>query len=236
MIAKELQINRNPSKIDLSAIEKWLIEEIEETGEGFHVNWNIIEKAFNENKLITLSYQNSSIGFAAFYEYDIHVEIGIFVIEPKHRGKGMGKIFYEKVAEYFKLKNHLALEIFCSPPESEAFWKKMGFIEYPNIVYIKHRLTYYKPLIETHKVSIDEKHNNKLELWNCEPHQTKDLPQTWTWDLGANNNPILPIMQPCNKDWVLRWVKNGEIKQENKVKYFASNRKVILFPPFLYIP
>ena len=185
--------------------------------------------------MITLSYQNYSIGFASFYEYDIHVEIGIFVIEPKHRGKGIGKIFYEKVAGYFKFKNHLALEIFCSPPESEAFWKKMGFIKYTDIVYFNNRLTYYKPLIETQNVSIDEKHNNKLELWNCEPHQKNDLPPTWTWDLEANNNPTLPIMQPCNNDWVLRWVKNGKIKQENKVKYFASNRKAIHFPPFLYI-
>lgn len=236
MIAKELQINSKPSKTDLSVIEKWLQEELEETGEGFHVNWNVIEKAFYDNNLITFSYQNSSIGFVTFYESDIHVEVEIFVIEPKHREKGMGKFFYEKVAEHFKLKSYLALKLFCSPPDSEAFWEKMGFIEYPDIGFGKHRLTYYKPLIGTLKTSTNEKHKNKLELWDCEPHQKKDTPPTWSWDLDINNNPTLPIMLPCHHDWVLRWVKNGVIKQENKVKYFASNRKVIHFPPFLYIP
>lgn len=237
MIAKELKINSKPSKTDLSAIEKWLQRELEETGEGFYVNWNVIEKAFYDNNLITLNYQNSSIGFVTFYESDIHIEIGIFVIEPNHRGKGMGKIFYEKIAEYFKLENYLALKLFCSPPDSEVFWKRMGFIEYPDIGYGKHRLTYYKPLIKTQKLSTNKNQNNKLELWDCEPHQIKDTQPTWTWDLDIDNNsPTLPIIQPCNDNWNLRWCKNGEVKQEDKVKYFASNRKIIHYPPFLYIP
>ncbi len=236
MISKELKINSNTSKTDLSEIKKWLEKEMEETGEGFYGNWDVIEKNFNNNNLITLSYLNFPIGFVTFYKFEIHVEIGIFVIESKYRRKGIGKIFYEKVAEYFILHNYLALKLFCSPPASEIFWKKMGFIEYPNIGYSEHRLTYYKPLIETQEISTNGKHNNKLELWSCEPYQKKDTPPTWSWDLDIDSNsPTLPIMQPCNDNWNLRWSKNGEIKQEDKVKYFRSNQKIIHFPPFLYI-
>lgn len=194
-----------------------------------------IKKVFNEKRLITLNYQKVPIGFVTYYLCDIHVEVEIFVIEPKYRRKGIGKIFYEMVAEHFKSSNYLALKLFCSPHDSETFWKNMGFIEYPNLGYREHDLTYYKPLIEVQKLSINEKHDNKLQLWNCEPHQKNDAPPTWTWDLDINNSPTLPIVQPCHHDWVLRWVKNGEIKQEDKVKYFASNQKKIHFPPFLYI-
>lgn len=237
MIVKQFQINCNPSKADLSIIKKCLKEEFEETNEGFYINWEIIEKDFNNNNLIILSYHNSPIGFVTYYLGDIHVEIKIFVIEPKHRKKGIGKIFYEKIAEHFKLEKYIAFKLFCSPTESEAFWKQMGFIEYPNIGYREHRLTYYKPLIETQELSTSKNQNNKLELWNCEPHQKHDTNPTWTWDLDiVNNNPKLPIVQPCNDNWNLRWCKNGEVKQEDKVKYFASNRKVIHYPPFLYIP
>lgn len=236
MKVKELQISIKPSLSDLSTIKSWLKEEMEVTGEGFYGNWNVVEKVFNENKLITLNYKNIPIGFVTFYESEIHVEIEIFVIKPKYRGKGIGKIFYEKVAEHFKSDNFLALKLFCSPPDSEVFWKKMGFIEYPNIGFNEHRLTYYKPLIEIQKPSSNKNNKNKLEMWNCEPHQKANTPPTWTWDLDVNNSPTLSIMQPCHHDWVLRWVKNGKIKQEEKVKYFVSNRKDIHFPPFLYIP
>lgn len=237
MISKELQISIKPSLSDLSTIKSWLKEEMEVTGEGFYGNWNVIEKIFNKNNLITLNYKNTPIGFVTFYKFEIHVEIGIFAINPKYRGKGIGKIFYEKIAEHFKSDNFLALKLFCSPPDSEVFWKKMGFIEYPNIGFNEHRLTYYKPIIEVQQSSTDERHNNKLELWDCEPYQKDNQEPTWAWDLDMDSNsPTLPIIQPCNDNWNLRWRKNGEVNQEDKVKYFKSNRKVIHFPPFLYIP
>lgn len=236
MKTKELQINNKPSKTDLSAIKNWLEEEMEVYGEGFYGNWAGIEKNFYNEKLITLSYLNYPIGFVTFYQFKVHVDIGIFAIEPKHRGKGIGKIFYQKVAEHFKRNNYLALKLFCSPSSSETFWKQMGFIKYPNIIYREQDLTYYKPLIEVQKLSTNKKHDNKLELWNCEPYQKNNTPPTWTWDLDIDNSPTLSIIQPCHHDWVLRWVKNGEIKQENKVKHFVSNLKEIYFHPFLYIP
>ena len=164
-------------------------------------------------------------------------EYGALIGDELYRGKGIGKIFYEKIAEHFKSDNFLALKLFCSPPDSEVFWKKMGFIEYPNIGFNEHRLTYYKPIIEVQQSSTDERHNNKLELWDCEPYQKDNQEPTWAWDLDMDSNsPTLPIIQPCNDNWNLRWRKNGEVNQEDKVKYFKSNRKVIHFPPFLYIP
>lgn len=41
MKSKDLHINSQPSLLDFSAIKIWLKEEIEETGEGFYVNWDI---------------------------------------------------------------------------------------------------------------------------------------------------------------------------------------------------
>lgn len=73
MISKELQISIKPSLSDLSTIKSWLKEEMEVTGEGFYGNWNVIEKVFNKNNLITLNYKNTPIGFVTFYKFEIHV-------------------------------------------------------------------------------------------------------------------------------------------------------------------
>lgn len=236
MVFKELHINSKSPISDFSLMKNWLKEEIEATGEGVYDNWNVIESVFNENNFITLIYQNIPIGFATFYKYEIYVEIGIFAIEPKFRSKGIGKIFFQKLAKHFKSNNFLALKLFCSPPDSEAFWRKMGFIEYPTIRFREHRLM-YKPLIKTQKISTNKNHKNKLELWDCEPFQKNDTEPTWSWDFNAvTNYPRLPILQPCNDNWNIRWIKNDVIVKEDKVKCFASKKGDIYTSPFLYIP
>lgn len=233
---EELRLNTNPSITDLYAIKEWLKDEYERTGEGFYANWKGIEEDFNNDNLVILSYLNSPIGFVAFFRFEIYVEILLFAIEPKFRNRGFGKILYQKIAEHFRRENYVALKLFCKPEESEAFWKKMDFIEYPDIGYCEHSLTYYKPLIEIEKPTTNKNLNNRLELWDCEPYQKKDRQPAWIWDLDSDNNSTtLPIVLPCNNNWNIRCIKNGEIQKEGNVKSFESKEKIIHFPPFLYI-
>lgn len=144
----DIKINLSPSESDLKIIEKWLIEEDKKYKSGFYCNWNIIEKSFRSNELISLKCNENLIGFMIWSKGEIYIEIDIIEIQRGYRKKGFGKIFFEKIEEVFKGKNALAIKLFCEPKESEHFWKKMGFIKFPTRGYSESDLTYYKPLID----------------------------------------------------------------------------------------
>ncbi len=112
----------------------------------------------------------------------------------------------------------------------------MGFIKSPDRGYSESDLTYFKPLIEINKSINCPNENNKLELWNLEPHQVKNEKQKWSWNIENNTYKFFkPIIQPCNCNWNIRWTKNGKIVREDKVKYFSTNDNLIEFGHFLYI-
>jgi GNAT superfamily N-acetyltransferase len=232
----EFQLKTSPTQFDLKKIEEWLVQEDREFNEGFYCNWTIIKNAFIDKRFVTLDFNESPIGFLVWSIGTIHVEIDILEIKPDYRKKGIGHTFLEKISEYFKLKGFLAIKLFCSPIESERFWKKIGFIRFPELEYSESELTYFKPLIEIQQTSTNRETDNKVELWDVEPYQKSNNPPKWTWNIEIRNDKlILPIIHPCNCNWNLRWVKNGKIIKENKVKYFNSKENSVEFSPFLYI-
>lgn len=231
----ELKINTSPSKTDFEKIEKWLIEEYETKEEGFYCNWAIIEKAYKNKEFVTIDYCENPVGFIVWRNNDIYAEIDILEIRPEHRRKGIGDFFIIEFSKYLRSQEIIAIKLFCSPRESERFWKKLGFTKFPDRGYSESDLTYYKPLIEvsSNKNGIAE---HKIELWNVEPYQIKDKLPKWTWFIELSGDRLnKPILQPCNCNWNLRWSINGTIIKEEKVKYFGNNKNRIEFSPFLYI-
>jgi len=230
----DFEIKFSPNQSDLKEIEKWLINEDKNSNEGFYCNWSIIEKAFRNKKLLTLNYENSAIGFLVWSKGEIYAEIDIIEIKAEKRNNGIGKHFFERISDFFREEGFLAIKLFCSPIESEKFWKKMDFIKFPNRGYSESELTYYKPLIENQHTSGNNS-QNKIELWNVEPYQIKNHEPKWTWEIKSEKNKLLlPIIQPCNFDWNLRWAKNGKKVREDKVKYFSENKR-IEYSPFVLI-
>lgn len=57
----------------------------------------------------------------------------------------------DETLEYFKLKGVLAFYLFCSPESSEPFWKRIWFLNFPEIP--QKRINMYKTLLETLKCS-----------------------------------------------------------------------------------
>jgi len=62
----KLEINLSPSVKDLKIIENWLIKEDKKYNSGFYCNWNIIEKSFKSDKLISLELNKNVIGFVIY--------------------------------------------------------------------------------------------------------------------------------------------------------------------------
>lgn len=231
----DYRININPSVPDLKIIENWLIDEKEKYDDGFYCNWNIIEKSFQNDQVISFEENKNIIGFLVWNQGGIYTEIDIMEIHPDYRKKGLGKIFYNKVESIFKEKGSLAMELFCEPRKSEKFWRKMGFIKFPARGYSESDLTFYKPIIDVSITTEKPNDLNKLELWDVELYQSNDKKSRWTWNIESKNGKLLkPIIQPCNVNWNVRWTKNGKIIKEAKVKYFSSTNP-IEFSPFMYV-
>lgn len=237
MINPKFELNISPDKYDFSKVEKWLSDEYESSNEGFYCQWPLINECYNRNELVTIDLNGEPVGFIVWKKNDITAEIGIFEIKPDLRRKGLGKLFYNQFSEFLKLQKILVTKLHCSPLESEKFWKKLGFIKFPNRGYSEPELTYYKPLIDVLTPSIENKESEyKIELWDVKAYKAECYLPKWTWYLELSEGCLKkPIIQPCNREWKLKWSKNGVVIKEGQIRHLNINEKGIEFTPFLYI-
>jgi GNAT superfamily N-acetyltransferase len=208
----DYKITYSPNQSDLAAIESWLQWEEDELGTGFLCNWASILNLSKNDKLIIISKNDAPIGFLGFIVNDPMptAEIQILEIHPKHRKKGIGKLFVNSVLEHLKQNGTEAINLQCAPESSEAFWKKMGFLDYPD-----KRETYqsypsgankklYKIIVDHLEVDSVPDADEKLELWNMEPNFALGKPSKYSWGIDyRRNSPELrnPIIFPANYEW-----------------------------------
>jgi hypothetical protein len=228
-----LKVKFEIEKRELDEIENWLKEESLTSKNSFYGNWTMIIKSYSENRMAILKDKENVIGYTIWRIGDIHIEIDLFEIKPVFRRMRIGEYFINEIAKYFKKKGFLALKLFCKPEKSELFWKEMKFIKFPKRGYSESELTYFKPLIKINQSDKDVDENNKLELWDIESYEVKDSKPKWTWNIDIKN--FVPILQPCNEKWNIRWTKNGKIVKECMVKYFSDQKNQIEFSEFIYI-
>ncbi|WP_319228903.1 GNAT family N-acetyltransferase [Draconibacterium orientale] len=219
---QDLKINSNPTKSDFLELENWLIDEYNKFDEGFYCNWNIIKDSYKDNEVITLSLNDKIIGFVAWSQDQKVIHINIMEIHPDYRSKGFGERFFEKLELTFKERGYIAFELFCDPRESEHFWRKIGFIKFPDGAWKDSDLTFYKPLIKILTPSETSEKKHKIELWNVPQHESRQHPPKWIW---AADDEVLkkPILQPCNAEWLVRWSINGKEIKSRRVKRFSND-------------
>lgn len=229
-------LNLSPTEDQLLEIKTWLSQELEETGEGFMHNWNIIEDYFDRDQLITVSNESQTIGFMTWNIIErIVLNIDIAAIQPNQRFKGAGKFLIEEAFKYFKSLGLVVAKLFCQPRSSEQFWKRLGFIDMPELGYLQHELSLYCPLINLEAPKTKDTRYDVIELWNCEPYRATLEDPEWKWRVELSNNKLVsPILAPGSRDWNIRWSKNGEIIKESKVKYFSKD-KPIDYSNFIFI-
>lgn len=226
-------IEIEPAKQDIEEILIWLKDEKKRNGVSFYNNKNIIEQSKNS---IVFKQGRKNIGLVIWNSIDeIRIDIEIFVIHPDYRNQGFGRFFYNEILRFFRSKGFKVIKLFCSPPTSELFWKKMGLIKLPECGRTEHELSYYMILVDT--ASIERiSMTDKIELWDVEPYEVEEKRPKWTWYVEIKDGALsYPIIQPCNCNWNLRWSRNGKVIREAKVKYFTNKDFELYCYPFLYI-
>lgn len=225
-------LNKTPTQSDLDYIESWLQKEYRTYGEGFYSNWHLILESLNKKQLAVFKVDNKAIGFLSWYDGKIQRNIEIMVLQPKFRKRGFGRIFFQEFEEFSRNQGFSVLLLYCSPEESQFFWKKVGFIDVHKASSIYHHLSLYKPMIN--RLETTQCNSlNKLELWDEDPYKlTTETAPKWTWDLSKLSSSI-SILEACSYEWNLKLTLGGKIIDENKVKYFKKGRTH--FGSFLYI-
>ena len=229
-------IDIEPKKQDIDEILNWLKEEKKHSRDSFYNNKGIIENAFEKGNSIVFKQGNKNVGLAIWHNTkEFQIDIDIFVIHPNYRGQGFGHFYYNEVLIFFRNKDFKVIKLFCCPSTSESFWKKMGFIKFPECGYTEHELTYYMVLVDT--ASIEYKSaKDKVELWDVDPYESENKKPKWTWYVEMKDGVLShPIIQQCNCNWNLRWSRNGHVLREEKVKYFTNKDYELYCSSFLYI-
>jgi len=117
---------QNATEQDLEFIKMWLKQEQIDTEEGFFPNWNIIEKVYQNNRLIVLIINDSACGFAVCRKSGID----ILEIHPDFRKRGYGRFLVQYIIDKAYEDDLSVVRIECEPETSIPFWKKMGFTVY----------------------------------------------------------------------------------------------------------
>jgi len=218
-----LKLNFNPTEKHLADLKNWLIEEWNKTNSGFYCNWNIIEDEFAENNVSVITDNGTAIGFVVYRIYEFHAVIDITEIKTTERKKGVAKKLINGTLDYFKQKGVLVCQLYCSPENSEPFWKRIGFENFPVLPHDS-KINMFKPLIETLQPKDKAETGTSISIWNCEPYQADEKNAKWNWDLSFeidNETLTKPIVFPVASDWQAELTKNGEKIISNKIKRFS---------------
>ena len=211
-----------PLKKHISEIEKWLIEERNNTGNGFYCNWNVIENAIQDKRIIVLTIDDFAIGFVTYRIDELIANIDIAEINPNYRKKGYGRKMINNCLNHFKKQGVLVTELYCEPKSSEKIWKKLDFINFPVFPHDNNKINMFRPLVERLEINTEVNETDEVvELWNEEPHIAERINPKWTWKINSSNLER-PIIQPAFQDWQVRWRKGNIIKETDKVKRFFS--------------
>lgn len=236
-----LKLINNPSPNHLEQIFEWLKIEFNDTGRGFWKHHSEIKRFYEERTLTIIELNEIVIGFAGYDktgETYTFIKLALFVIRTDFRKKGLGRLFYGMLENYFFKINIIAVNLYCCPRESRYFWKKMGFEPYPSAYEIcqsteDNEFNYFKVLIQTEK-NRNSRKGKILDYFPCDITFVKhyNLKPYYSFEISKKKYPIcFPAVYDCS----LRLSENELVIEERIVKYFKS-LTVYIIGGFVFIP
>ena len=231
----DLEIIFELSESQISNLEEWLVKGQKARKSVFYSNWDLISKCIEENRIISVSAKGKVVAFLIWDEMDLSVYIKICEVKPTLRRKGIGRMLVEKSLAHFKSNRSMAIYLDSKTSSSEIFWRQCGFIDFPwqknRGIFEGESVRLYKNLYE--KKEIVNVYDEVIEIWKKAPQSIHNKNADWTCLVRYRDNEHnleIPIIQPCQQDWIIRWRKGDEIIEERKAKYFQN--ATLLFGDF----
>lgn len=128
-----VSIEVNPKDAQLHETLRWLHEEKQTTGEGFYCNRGVISKAHQAHLFHCLLEHERILAFVVLGIYGYESEISILEVHPAYRRHGFGSLLVNHSCEYLKARGAKTVDVQCTPPESEPFWRAKSFTDHPNL-------------------------------------------------------------------------------------------------------
>lgn len=201
------------------------INEIQSWSEYWDSSCSTILQAFKNKELIVAKYDNKIVSYYAYRKKSITIFISLVETKTNFRKKGIAKKILEKLLENYKNTNFKAFYLYCSPKESQFYWKKVGFEYFPenkleSKIYMHKIFGEVMPLINDN----EKRPKNYIEFWN------KDLPRKdenpkWFSELifKENTNELIkPILFFGKDKWYINIVKDN---LSNKLRFKDYDRK-----------
>lgn len=229
-----------PTIKNLDFIRNWLYQEHIEHNAGFYYNWNVIESAYNQDKMIVLMDGHKTIGFLVWAEFEKIVVLNIAEVDRRYRENGYCRLMLRALGDYCIKCGLIVIKLNCRPSSSEVVWRRLGFVDYPEVTgfnsYNQDEDRYlFKVLQECSLTSTIEPNEEVIELWDNEPAYCRAILPNWTWNISCKpktNELLAPIIHPAFADWRISWRKGDEVLYDGKVKRFPVD---ISFSEFIII-
>jgi ribosomal protein S18 acetylase RimI-like enzyme len=220
-----MRIVSNPKPEHLLQIFTWLHEEFMNSINGFYGNYDVINNAFINKRIICAVDNEKSIGYLV-YSYDkLTANILIANVKTEYKNKGIGKKLLNFLEKKLINKGIKAIDLKCSPVNSKKIWKKLGFKELKEIKNHCNMNNWatpylYKILVESEKpVKSNAKSKYFVELFCNDPIKNDAIPN-YKWKINPNKIATKPIIYSVDSEWILRYYIDGELKKETKIKKF----------------
>jgi len=120
------------SEGQLATVVRWLRKEhLDELSglSGFYLNRSIIRAACRASEMKCLLVGRWVVGFAIFRIGTGYGAIDILEIRPEFRGRGLGRHLAVHVIQMLFSQGAPLITVECSPPQSEGFWRELGFVD-----------------------------------------------------------------------------------------------------------
>lgn len=223
-----------PTKEQFSELMNWLKFENEKFNDGFYCNRRSIEESFIVDLIFCILVDSNIVGFLCWTPHDKSINIDYLQIMREDRGFGYGQFLVNKSIDYFIEKGFEYVKLECSPAKSKLFWRKMGFKPYSLDIGECNQHMYRiigEALESGFKIG-----THYFELWNGEPHETREKKPDSIWTLtfkDETNELMHPIIHPCRCDWRIRYRIGNEILKDSKANRFGLDIQLPL--DFIYI-
>lgn len=239
----KLKVCFNPNREAVDEILDWLREEKILTKTGFYYSKAAIEIDFDRNQLITISYNDETIGFLTWFDELWITLFNLVEIKLEWRRKGVLKVLVDAAIEYLINLNSRVIRLRCEPRSTKVIWQKLGFV--PFSMHKRHtkqereanEYLLYKILVPTLKPVQHATTDEVLELWNQESNYIKEESPAWRWNLTFKEETrelINPIIHYAYCDWRLRWRYGDKVLRDCRVKNF-DNQLLIASGTFMKI-